>query len=164
MPTFSAERRAEHATNKGCGARRHFSEVTLMKPQRQKRSDLFSPHCFILFGLTATCPIPGAVDPAAGDGRAAILRLRAISEHGATTDFPRAHRGAHQRRAGWLEWLIFPHHVNYHIEHHLYASCRTTTCASCTARCRAGRPRRRGVVPFAVTLGRFSQLQPHRLH
>ena len=22
----------------------------------------------------------------------------------------------------WLEWLIFPHHVNYHIEHHLYAS------------------------------------------
>jgi fatty acid desaturase len=22
----------------------------------------------------------------------------------------------------WLGWLIFPHHVNYHIEHHLYAS------------------------------------------
>ena len=22
----------------------------------------------------------------------------------------------------WLAWLIFPHHVNYHIEHHLYAS------------------------------------------
>jgi fatty acid desaturase len=22
----------------------------------------------------------------------------------------------------WLEWLIFPHQVNYHIEHHLYAS------------------------------------------
>jgi fatty acid desaturase len=23
---------------------------------------------------------------------------------------------------GWVEWLIFPHQVNYHIEHHLYAS------------------------------------------
>jgi fatty acid desaturase len=22
----------------------------------------------------------------------------------------------------WLRWLIFPHQVNYHIEHHLYAS------------------------------------------
>ena len=22
----------------------------------------------------------------------------------------------------WLEWLLFPHRVNYHIEHHLYAS------------------------------------------
>jgi len=22
----------------------------------------------------------------------------------------------------WLAWLIFPHRVNYHIEHHLYAS------------------------------------------
>ena len=20
----------------------------------------------------------------------------------------------------WLLWLVFPHHVNYHIEHHLY--------------------------------------------
>ena len=26
------------------------------------------------------------------------------------------------RRSSWLRWLIFPHNVNYHVEHHLYAS------------------------------------------
>jgi fatty acid desaturase len=53
----------------------------------------------------------------------AILRLRAIAEHGATTDFSSPLTAARTNLApGWLEWLIFPHQVNYHIEHHLYAS------------------------------------------
>jgi fatty acid desaturase len=53
----------------------------------------------------------------------AILRLRAISEHGATTDFSSPLTAARTNVApAWVEWLIFPHHVNYHIEHHLYAS------------------------------------------
>jgi fatty acid desaturase len=53
----------------------------------------------------------------------AILRLRAISEHGATTDFSSPLTAARTNVApAWLAWLIFPHHVNYHIEHHLYAS------------------------------------------
>ena len=53
----------------------------------------------------------------------AILRLRAISEHGATTDFSSPLTAARTNLAGSLvEWLIFPHSVNYHIEHHLYAS------------------------------------------
>jgi len=53
----------------------------------------------------------------------AILRLRAISEHGATTDFSSPLTAARTNVApAWIEWLIFPHHVNYHIEHHLYAS------------------------------------------
>ena len=53
----------------------------------------------------------------------AILRLRAIAEHGATTDFSSPLTAARTNTApAWLEWLIFPHHVNYHIEHHLYAS------------------------------------------
>jgi fatty acid desaturase len=53
----------------------------------------------------------------------AILRLRAIAEHGATTDFSSPLTAARTNVApAWLEWLIFPHHVNYHIEHHLYAS------------------------------------------
>src|SRR5882672_1017368 len=52
-----------------------------------------------------------------------ILRLRAIAEHGATTDFSSPLTAARTNVApAWLEWLIFPHHVNYHIEHHLYAS------------------------------------------
>ena len=53
----------------------------------------------------------------------AILRLRAIAEHGATTDFSSPLTAARTNIApAWLEWLIFPHQVNYHIEHHLYAS------------------------------------------
>src|SRR5207244_4012622 len=53
----------------------------------------------------------------------AILRLRAISEHGATTDFSSPLTAARTNvLPAWLEWLVFPHRVNYHIEHHLYAS------------------------------------------
>src|SRR5262245_56054653 len=53
----------------------------------------------------------------------AILRLRAIAEHGATTDFSSPLTAARTNVVpSWLGWLIFPHNVNYHIEHHLYAS------------------------------------------
>ena len=53
----------------------------------------------------------------------ALLRLRAIAEHGATTDFSSPLTAARTNLApAWLAWLVFPHHVNYHIEHHLYAS------------------------------------------
>jgi fatty acid desaturase len=53
----------------------------------------------------------------------AVLRLRAIAEHGATTDFSSPLTAARSNLGpAWLRWLIFPHHVNYHIEHHLYAS------------------------------------------
>ena len=53
----------------------------------------------------------------------ALLRLRAIAEHGATTDFSSPLTAARTNLASaWLEWAIFPHRVNYHIEHHLYAS------------------------------------------
>jgi fatty acid desaturase len=53
----------------------------------------------------------------------AILRLRAIAEHGATTDFSSPLTAARTNLLpAWLAWLVFPHHVNYHIEHHLYAS------------------------------------------
>ncbi|MBV8031084.1 MAG: fatty acid desaturase family protein [Betaproteobacteria bacterium] len=53
----------------------------------------------------------------------ALLRLRAIAEHGATTDFSSPLTAARTNVAPrWLEWLLFPHHVNYHIEHHLHAS------------------------------------------
>ncbi|HYG54917.1 MAG TPA: fatty acid desaturase family protein [Burkholderiales bacterium] len=53
----------------------------------------------------------------------ALLRLRAIAEHGATTDFSSPLTAARTNLGPrWLTWLLFPHHVNYHIEHHLYAS------------------------------------------
>jgi len=51
----------------------------------------------------------------------AILRLRAICEHGALTDFSSPLTAARTNRANPLQrFLLFPHHVNYHIEHHLY--------------------------------------------
>lgn len=55
-----------------------------------------------------------------------ILRLRAICEHGATTDFSSPLTAARSNRtwgslSNWLGRLVlFPHHVNYHLEHHLY--------------------------------------------
>ena len=51
----------------------------------------------------------------------AILRLRAICEHGAPTGFDSPLRAARTTLAGpMLRFVLFPHHVNYHIEHHLY--------------------------------------------
>ena len=55
-----------------------------------------------------------------------ILRLRAICEHGAVEDVSSPLRAARSNRTAgaWLNRvgrvLLFPHHVNYHLEHHLY--------------------------------------------
>jgi fatty acid desaturase len=55
-----------------------------------------------------------------------ILRLRAICEHGATSDFSSPLTAARSNRGGGGvvnvlgRALLFPHHVNYHLEHHLY--------------------------------------------
>ena len=55
-----------------------------------------------------------------------VLRLRAICEHGATTDFSSPLTAARTNRSGGNavnllgRVLLFPHHVNYHLEHHLY--------------------------------------------
>ena len=55
-----------------------------------------------------------------------ILRLRAICEHGAVTDTSSPMTAARSNRThgAWMNWagrfLLFPHHVNYHLEHHLY--------------------------------------------
>lgn len=51
----------------------------------------------------------------------AILRIRAICEHGAPAGYDSALKAARTTLAGPVARLIlFPHHVNYHIEHHLY--------------------------------------------
>ena len=51
----------------------------------------------------------------------AILRLRAIAEHGAVTDFSSPLTAARTNLAnGWQRFFVFPHHVNYHLAHHLY--------------------------------------------
>lgn len=56
----------------------------------------------------------------------AILRLRAVCEHGALADWSSPLTASRTNLAGGrVAWflvraLLFPHHVNYHIEHHLY--------------------------------------------
>ena len=87
----------------------------------------------------------------------AILRLRAIAEHGATTDFSSPLTAARTNLGpGWLRWLIFPHNVNYHIEHHLYASVPQHNLPA-LHREMVDRGLLRGaeVVPFRVTLGKI---------
>ena len=84
----------------------------------------------------------------------AILRLRAIAEHGATADFSSPLTAARTNVApAWLEWLIFPHHVNYHIEHHLYASVPHYNLPALHAEMMKSRVLEGAeVVPFRVTL------------
>lgn len=55
-------------------------------------------------------------------GLQAILRLRAICEHGALIDFssPLSAARTNLPTSPWQRFFLFPHHVNYHIEHHLY--------------------------------------------
>jgi fatty acid desaturase len=51
----------------------------------------------------------------------AILRLRAICKHGALSDYTSPLSSARTNLPNWWQrYLLFPHHVNYHIEHHLY--------------------------------------------
>ncbi len=87
----------------------------------------------------------------------AILRLRAIAEHGATVDFSSPLTAARTNLVpAWLGWLLFPHHVNYHIEHHLYASVPQYNLPE-LHRELAGRGLLAGaeVMPFGATLGKI---------
>lgn len=86
----------------------------------------------------------------------AMLRLRAIAEHGAPSDFSSPLTAARTNTGpAWLMWLLFPHHVNYHIEHHLYASVPHYNLPR-LHREMAQRGMLQGaeVVPFRVTLGK----------
>ncbi|NKC15585.1 MAG: fatty acid desaturase [Gammaproteobacteria bacterium] len=51
----------------------------------------------------------------------ALLRFRGILEHGAVTDTSSTLTASRTNLGPrWLLGLMFPHYVNYHIEHHLY--------------------------------------------
>jgi fatty acid desaturase len=52
-----------------------------------------------------------------------LLRLRAVCEHGAVPDTSNPLTAARTTIApAWARFFLFPHHMNYHIEHHLYPS------------------------------------------
>jgi fatty acid desaturase len=68
----------------------------------------------------------------------AILRLRAIMEHGAVDDTTTPLKAARTNFVPfYLYWLLFPHDVHYHIEHHLYPSIPSYRLAECHRRLRA---------------------------
>jgi len=64
----------------------------------------------------------------------AILRLRAICEHGAVKDTQSPLLAARTNVGPKVMiWLLFPHHVNYHIEHHLYPAIPHYNLPDCHA-------------------------------
>jgi fatty acid desaturase len=68
----------------------------------------------------------------------AILRLRAIMEHGAVDDTSTPLKAARTNFVPpYLYWILFPHDVHYHIEHHLYPSIPHYRLAECHRRLRA---------------------------
>jgi fatty acid desaturase len=87
----------------------------------------------------------------------AILRLRAIAEHGATTDFSSPLTAARTNLGpAWLRWTLFPHNVNYHVEHHLYASVpQHNLPALHRAMVAHGLLENAEVVPFRATLAKI---------
>ncbi|HEX9104356.1 MAG TPA: fatty acid desaturase, partial [Polyangia bacterium] len=65
----------------------------------------------------------------------AILRLRAIMEHGAVDDTTTPLKAARTNFVPfYLYWILFPHDVHYHIEHHLYPSIPHYRLAECHRR------------------------------
>ena len=75
------------------------------------------PRALGLYALLWLLPLFTVLQP--------ILRLRAVCEHGAATDLSSPLTAARTNRTwgspgNWLGRLLFPHHVNYHLEHHLY--------------------------------------------
>lgn len=93
----------------------------------------------------------------------AILRLRAVCEHGAVTDFSSPLTAARTNLvARPLCGLLFPHHVNYHIEHHLYPAVPHYYLPQLHAELqRHGILEGAQVVPVAQTLSRiFAERRP----
>lgn len=61
-----------------------------------------------------------------------LLRLRAVCEHGAVTDLSTPARAARTNLSPWLvRFFLFPHHMHYHVEHHLYPSVPHYRLAEC---------------------------------
>jgi fatty acid desaturase len=77
-------------------------------------------HGLLLYAVLWLLPLVTVLQP--------ILRLRAICEHGAVDDLGSPLTAARTNRTTgrWANRIarifLFPHHVNYHVEHHLYPS------------------------------------------
>lgn len=89
--------------------------------------------------------------------QAVILRLRAIAEHGAPrhTRSPFGAARTNVELPLWARVALFPHHVNYHLEHHLYPAVPHYHLAALHARLReVGALEDAEVRPFRDTMRR----------
>jgi fatty acid desaturase len=67
-----------------------------------------------------------------------LLRLRAVCEHGAPRSTASPLQAARTTLASrWVKWLVFPHDMHFHIEHHLYPSVPHYRLRECHQRLRA---------------------------
>jgi fatty acid desaturase len=81
----------------------------------------------------------------------ALLRFRAICEHGAVEDYSSPLTAARTNLSPWwFGWFLFPHHVNYHVEHHLYPSIPHYNLGACHREMMA-----RGILEGAEVRGVF---------
>ncbi len=55
---------------------------------------------------------------------------------------------------GWLLWLLYPHHVNYHVEHHMYPAIPHYNLPACHREMMA-----RGILDRAEVLPVFGTLR-----
>ena len=68
----------------------------------------------------------------------ALLRFRAVCEHGAVVDLSSPLTAVRTNLcSAWLRWLLFPHHVNFHIEHHIYPAIPHYNLPACHREMRA---------------------------
>ena len=79
----------------------------------------------LLIGALTVAGIPAAYALVwwlpAWTGYSVVLRLRSIAEHACVSDPRDPLRQTRTTLApGWLRFFLAPHHVNYHLEHHLF--------------------------------------------
>jgi fatty acid desaturase len=94
-----------------------------------------------------------------------ILRLRAVLEHGAVTDYSSPLTASRTNLASPLvSWFLFPHKVNYHVEHHLYPSVPHYNLPACHQACRdAGMLEGAEVVPIGEALAKIFADRPEKV-
>jgi fatty acid desaturase len=161
------------AMNAATGAKQKPLDDTTERLRRQALSDRWVVVAFHVLLLAASFALGVGVEyvvlwilPAI-TVQAVILRLRAVAEHGAPAH-TRSPFGAARTNIElplWARVAMFPHHVNYHLEHHLYPAVPHYNLPALHARLRAaGVLEDAEVRPFADTMRRVfaerGSLQP----
>jgi len=111
--------------------------------------------------LERAAEVPRALGAAGAHRAASDLRLRAIFEHGRRPATIATARGAYHPRGPFLRLALFPHHVNYHVEHHLFPRYPLPPAAAARGACRTrGAAGRRGAHPLQTWRRVYAPARP----